>query len=76
MSESLKNLRNLSVKELIEKHDKIATSTQISTRHYRDEITRREQNDYSKSIKYMTIWITIMTAIVTISPIINLFIIF
>jgi len=75
MSETLKELRKLSEKDLIKKHDKLAESTQVGTKHYLTEIARRDQDKQTKAIKKLTCWITIMTLIMMIATIINTLII-
>ncbi len=71
MSESLKDLRSMSESELIEKHDRLANTTQIGINHYLNELDRRDQERHTKEMKRFTCWITIMTFIITIFTALN-----
>lgn len=70
MSEPLKDLRELSDKEIISRHDHLAESTQVGLDHYLREMYRRDQDrqtqamlGYTQQIKIMTIVITVLTFI-------------
>lgn len=70
MSELLKDLRSLSDEEIIERHDREAERTVATTNHYLSEIVRRDQArqtvsmlSHTKSIKRMTVAITVFTII-------------
>ncbi len=74
MSEDFNNLRAMSMDELIFKYDQLAKHTQVGTNHYYDEINRRYNEQSAKVIVKLTKWITIMTFVMTIATIINIFI--
>jgi len=87
MSERLKDLRSLSYEQLISKHDEHAQSTQVGTKHYLNEIYRRDNAKISNAmlkctdkmlrctnaVCKCTKLITIMTAIILIATIANIF---
>ncbi len=73
MSESLKKLRSLTDEELISKHDELAKHTQVGINHYLNEIYRRDNDKISNAMLKYTKWITIMTVIILIATIINIF---
>lgn len=72
MAEKLKELRSLPLEKLIEKHDKLASFTEVGTKHYLDEIHRRDSEKETKTIVSLTKWITVMTEIMMIATIINI----
>lgn len=71
----LKELRTISTDELIRRHDNIANNTGGGLDYYLNEITRRDQEEHTKTILKYTRFITFMTLIITLSTIINLIII-
>lgn len=74
MSESIKELRDISYEKLIEKHDSHAKSTVVGVDFYLKEISRRDQEMQTKAMLRYTKWITLMTLIMTVSTIINVII--
>jgi hypothetical protein len=66
MSETLKELRSLSDDELIERHDKHATSTQVGVNHYLRELERRDLDRQTQQMVRFTLWMTIMTLVILI----------
>jgi len=71
MSELLKDLRVLSDEEIIDRHDRLAESTQVGVNHYLREIVRRDQDRQTKAMLNFTKWITIMTVAIMIFTIVN-----
>ena len=71
MSMSYKELTQLSDKELIEQYDKQASSTCVGLNYYTEEIARRRNEKSNKLMVNLTIAITVMTAVMLISTIIN-----
>jgi|GEM_PF-3652349 len=65
-------LKSLSDEELIEAHNNLSVYKEASP--YLWELHWRKQERYTKSIKKLTISITIMTAIMTLTTIINVII--
>lgn len=70
MSEPLKELRQLSDEELIKRHDKEASRTEVGINHYLTELARRDQDratlamlEYTRQIKRMTLVMTIATVV-------------
>jgi hypothetical protein len=73
MAESLKELRGLSDKQLIEEHDNCAASTSSHIHFYLEEIKRRDQNRQTETIiKYTRImmWLTVFIAILTVANVV------
>lgn len=73
MSETLKELRSLSDEELVTRHDGLARGTQVGVQHYLSELARRDHDRQTKAILRYTVWITIMTVIITIATVLNVF---
>lgn len=67
----IEELRSLTDEELVKRHDDISTHTAVGTAYYLDELNRRTQEKHAKSIKNLTIWIAIMTGVMTICTILN-----
>ena len=63
------DLKSLSDDKLIERHNNLSKHKNESP--YLDELRWRKQERHTRSIRRLTIWITIMTAIMTVSTIIN-----
>ena len=72
-AKKLKELREMSKDELIKEHDEQAVMTQVGVDYYLNELFRREQQEHNKTIRNCTIAIAIMTLIITISTIVNIF---
>ena len=71
MSMNYKTLTELSDEDLISQYDKIAESTCVGLNYYTEEISRRRNEKSNKLMIRFTLWITIMTAIMLLSTIIN-----
>lgn len=69
MAESLKELRSLSNDELIKNHDELAKQTVVGTRHYLNELYRRDTDRATRTIVRLTWSIAGMTVIVTLATI-------
>lgn len=76
MSESLKELRALSIVELIEKHDRLAVNTQVGVNHYLMETARRDQGRQTEKMLAYTKWITAMTVAIMLFTVANVVIAF
>ncbi|QOX62235.1 hypothetical protein FRZ06_02125 [Anoxybacterium hadale] len=72
MSMNYKALTELPNDELIRQYDKIAESTCVGSNYYTEEIARRRNEKSNKLMIRLTIWITIMTAIMLLSTIVNI----
>ena len=66
-----KTLSELSDEDLIRQYDKIAESTSVGLNYYTEEIARRRNEKSNKLMIRLTLWITIMTAIMLLSTIVN-----
>ena len=71
MSMNYKTLTELPNDELIRQYDKIAESTCVGLNYYTEEIARRRNEKSNKLMIRLTLWITIMTAIMLLSTIVN-----
>jgi len=67
-----KTLTELSDEELIHQYDKIAESTCVGLNYYTEEIARRRNEKSNKLMIHLSLWITIMTAVMLLSTIINI----
>lgn len=74
MSELIKDLRLLSDKEIVGRHDRLAQSTQVGVNHYLSELARRDQYRQTRAMLSFTKWITIMTIAITVLTIVNVII--
>jgi len=70
---SYEELKNLTDKEVYEIHDHIFKQTSFGVSYYQQEIFNREQTKLTNAIKRYTIWILILTIIITIATILNYF---
>jgi hypothetical protein len=66
-----KTLTELPDEELIHQYDKISESTCVGLNYYTEEIARRRNEKSNKLMIRLTLWITIMTAIMLLSTIVN-----
>lgn len=71
MTESVKELRELSRAKLIENHDKIAPPIQPTSQHYLAELARRDLGDHNRVMTRLTCAIVGMTLVMTLATIIN-----
>lgn len=76
MSYSLKQLRSIPDEKLVVEHDRVAPPFQTNPEYYVRELSRRDQDKQTKTMMRYTYWITIMTAVMTVATIINLFVAF
>ena len=76
MSEKYNDLRSMSMDDLISKYDQLSKNTVFWTKHYYDEIIRRDNEQSTKKIIKLTKWITVMTLVMTIATIVNIIIFF
>lgn len=74
MSMSYKELTQLTDEELIIQYDKKASSTSVGLNYYTEEIARRRNEKSNKLMVNLTIAITVMTAVMLVSTIINVII--
>lgn len=74
MSMSYKELTQLTDEELIRQYDKQAGSTSVGLNYYTEEIARRRNEKSNKLMVNLTIAITVMTAVMLVSTIINVII--
>lgn len=79
MAETYKELRKLSMDELIQRYDRVAKTTVDSQLFLREEIARRDAEAQTaqmirinNQMRWMTIIITISTIISTVAVIINM----
>ena len=72
MSMNYKTLTELPDDELISQYDKIAESTSVGLNYYTEEIARRRNEKSNKLMIRLTLWITIMTAVMLLSTIVNI----
>lgn len=79
MSETIAELRALTDQELIERHDRHAPSVVIATKHYLDELARRDSARreeqmlaMTRRIVNLTVQIRSFTAVVTLATLVAL----
>lgn len=68
---TLAEIRALSDNELVKMHDKL-DYYEWTQYEYRDELLRRQQERNTKTMKSLTVVITILTAIVTVATVVNI----
>lgn len=71
MSMKYKTLTELPDEELIRQYDEAAASTSVGLNYYTEEIARRRNEKSNKLMIRLTLWITVMTAIMLFSTISN-----
>lgn len=74
MSRSYKELQKVSDEELIKEYDEQAKYTAVGINYYADELSRREIEKSNRIMVNCTIAITVMTAVMLIATIVNVFI--
>ena len=74
MSESIEDLRALSDEELVKRHDENAKATVVGTKHYLDELSRRDNSRINKSMLHYTKLVFIMTAVMLFCTLTNILI--
>lgn len=75
MSLKLKELRELTDEQLVEKYDQTANRVAVGIDYYAEELNRRSNESTNKIMIRCTKWITIMTAIMLIATIANIVIV-
>ena len=73
MAHTFTALRDLSEEQLIDRHDKVAGSHSPGVDYYLRELARRDQDRQTKAMLRYTWWIRVMTVVMTIATIINVF---
>ena len=58
-------LEKLSVKDLIDRHDRLAFTSGLGTEYYREEIRYRRQRSLTRVMLGLTVVIVILTGVVT-----------
>lgn len=71
---TLRQLRELSDDELIDRFDESAQRTSVGVVFYREELRAREAARQTETITRLTWWIAGMTLVVTVATIVNLYI--
>lgn len=71
VAETLRELRSLPDEELVRRHDELAGSTVVGTKHYLDELHRRDQMRMTHAMLTYTRWIMVMTLVMTIATLVN-----
>ena len=66
-------LRNLSDDEVVALYDEEAKHVGLSLNFLRDELLRREQANQTATMLKLTRWITVMTVVVTLATIVNVY---
>lgn len=74
MSMKYGELAKLSDQELISQYDKQAEHTSVGLNYYTEEISRRRNEKSNALMLRLTKWITIMTAVMLLSTIVNVII--
>jgi len=73
---TLAELRALSDEALVEKYDQISGKEFFSSNDVLNELMRRESSKQTRAMLRYTLWIVLMTLIVTLTTIVNLVIAF
>ena len=68
MAGAFAGLREMCYDEVVALYDKHAGHTHVGLNHYRDELVRRDQERQTDAMLRYTRWITLMTVIMTASP--------
>jgi hypothetical protein len=71
MAEPLRELRALPDDELVRRHDHAAATTVVGVDYYLAELARRDQDRQTQAMVRYTLWIAVMTAVVTVATIVN-----
>ena len=75
MALKLQELRNTSIERLVELYDHFSSSWDGGAEYYLGEIHRRDQDKQTRTMLRLTIWITIMTGIMTLATIVNIYLV-
>ena len=73
MAHSMEELKKLSDAELIRRHDEEARHTVVGTQYYVDEVRYREQARLTGVMLRLTVAIFVLTGIVTVATLHNVF---
>ena len=73
MAHTIAGLKRLSEAELIRQHDEQAKHTVAGTRYYLDELRHRQQARLTRVMLWLTIVVTVLTGIVTVATLYNVF---
>jgi hypothetical protein len=65
MAYNYEQLRKLSTTDLVREHDAVAERTQVGTNYYLEEIARRDNARIAHQMFWMTLAITVCTAVMT-----------
>jgi hypothetical protein len=71
-AKTISEIRALSIDDLIKEHDQAAASTVVGTNFYLDELRARDSQLVARKVEKLTLWIFILTLIVTAATIANL----
>ncbi len=74
MSRSYKELQKVTDEELIREYDEHAKHTVVGISYYADELSRREIEKSNRIMVNCTIAITVMTAVMLLATIVNVFV--
>lgn len=69
------NLKKMTDEELIERHDYRARRGIDSLQYFIDELRHRGQDRQTRAVKKYTGWMTIMTVIITLATLTNLYLV-
>lgn len=69
---SYEELKNRDIESLKKSYDQIAKTTNLDLNFYREEIARRENQEFNSKIKSMTSQMRNMTVLITVLTIINI----
>ena len=69
---TLSQLRGFSNERLVELHDELVRNVVFMPKDCLDELNRRSQEAETKAMRQYTLWITVMTAVITVATIANL----
>jgi hypothetical protein len=73
---TIEKLRQMSDEDLIKTHDSMVGNVQLGISYYVEELARRSATRQNDVLLKYTKWITIMTVVVTIATIVNLWVAF
>lgn len=72
MSMKYNELNKITDEELIMLYDKTATNTSVGLDYYTEELARRRTEKSNELMVKLTKWITVMTAVMLLSTIVNI----
>lgn len=74
MAITFEELRRVTLEGLVQLYDNEATHHSPGVDFYRQEIFRREQEQQANVMRRCTLWITVMTLVMTVATIVNVWI--